>query len=787
MDRSDRFCCSGCRAVYQLLHSARLDGYYRIRDGVGVFHQASPVHPLSEKLAVAHPYAFLDDSNFRLELGIASTAPKIQFYLEGIYCTACLWLIEKLPKLLPADLLTARLDLQSSVVDFTFTEKGSISNVADYLDQLGYRPHPIFSQDQRENLAKKESRVFLSRMALAGALTGNIMIFAISIYAGATGFVKDHFDWIILLLALPVFFYSAVPLYQNAWNAMKNRKWSVDIPIVVALLAGLVVSTYSVLTGGDQNYLDSLTGLIFLLLGSRYFLMRLQKNAFEGMKFSESFYPIKILRNENEYVWVKDLKAGDLIEVAAGLRIPVDGVVVRGLSHINESILSGESIPKRVCEHDEVFAGSFNSDAPLWIKVSRVGDQTRIGKISKEIQKFEINRNETVKLAEAVAKWFTLSVLVWSGIVFAYYAVMKQAPIEGLQRVLSILIVSCPCAFALATPLALIQAFQVLMKRGVYLKDPNDLEKVSQLKQVAFDKTGTLTEGSFEVKSVQWTVQGSAQFENEYFAVIRSLENDSKHPVAKALLRYVDQKLSDAGFDDLMVKVENQEEIFGKGVFGTWKNRKVELKASSGHELHSQNECVQCVLWVDQKEVAVFSFVDRTRSDAKALVNLLQEKSMPVWMLSGDRDFPVQVTARELGIPFNHAISALSPEEKGAWLASHPNTLYVGDGANDGLALKNATLGIAAHGALDLSMKASGAYLTQNSLQGVADLFTVSTETRAILKRHLIFTILYNGSTITLASLGMLRPLIAAVLMPLSSLIILISTQIGTKKLRVLK
>ncbi len=777
--RSDLFCCSGCSAVYRLLSEAHLDGYYRLRDEAGVFRRPAPVHPLAEQLNSPQPFLFLDDLEFRSELGIETFFPKVQFYLEGIHCTACLWLIEKMPEILPQELVSARLDIQNSVVELAFTENGSLSAVATYLDQLGYRPHPLFTQKQKDDLIKRESRTMATKVALAGALSGNIMIFAIAIYAGATGFIKDHFDWIILFLSLPVFFYSATPIYYNAYKAIAHRRWSVDIPIVIALVAGFITSVYSVATGGDQNYLDSLTGLIFLLSGSRYFLLRLQKNAFDGMQFSESFYPAKILRNENEYVWVKDLKAGDVVEVPPGLRIPVDGMVVRGQSHVNESILSGESLPKKVIEREEVFAGAYNLDAPLWIRVSVSGDQTRIGKIAKEIQKFEIHRNDTVKLAEKVAKGFTLAVLVWSAAVFIYFS-RTHSMFDSFQRVLAILIVSCPCAFAIATPLALIQAFQVLMKRGVYMKDPNEIEKVASIQAVAFDKTGTLTEGVLEVEGVEWQGGVPSALKNYYLGCVRALEESSKHPVGRALSRFSDFTL---GAEKTELRVGQNIEVVGLGVSGVIDDQRFEIKAHPG----LSGSSIRSALWCDSRLLAVFSLKDRLHGDAKQVVDALKEKKMAVWMISGDLAAPAQSIATELGIQSERVLSASSPEGKAEWLAQHPGTLYVGDGANDGLALSQASMAIAAHGALDISMKAANIYLTHHSLKGVLDLFTVSEETRKILKRHLIFTILYNGTTITLATMGLLNPLIAAVLMPVSSVLILISTRVGTRKLRRLK
>lgn len=569
--RSDSFCCAGCASVFHLLHRAQLSGYYRIRDESGKLREAIPVHPLSERLEQKAPFAYLDDESFRTQLGIALHAPVLEFYLEGVHCTACMWLIEKLPELCPNDLVSARLDLQSSVVELQFQENGSISNVAEMIDELGYRPHPVFSNEHKTELLQHETRSFLTKVALAGACTGNIMIFAISIYAGATGFIKDHFDWIILALSLPVFSYCAIPLYKNAWHAIRNQRWSVDIPILIALGAGFVTSVYSVFTKGSQNYLDSLSGLVFLLLASRYWLMRLQKNAFEKMQISESFYPAKILRNNCEYVWVKELVQGDVIDVLPGMRIPVDGIVIEGESHLDESILNGESKPRKITLHESVYAGTHNYDSKLKIRVDSIGENSRIGKIAKEMQSFEVSKNETVQSAERVARWFTLSVLAWTSLVFAYF-LMKHEPVEGIRRVLAILIVSCPCAFALATPLALIQAFQILLKCGLYLKDPNEIEKVRDLKQVALDKTGTLTEGVLEVFNVQWMGSHAEATQKLYLDLVRVLEGDSRHPVARAMVRFTERKIS---AQKSFLKIRDRNEIPGYGITALWNEHEV--------------------------------------------------------------------------------------------------------------------------------------------------------------------------------------------------------------------
>ncbi len=787
--RNDFFCCAGCKAVFELLSTTELCDYYEIRKRSGTFKKPSPVKFWSEKGLGADPFAYLDVPSFRQDLGINSDQPQASFYLEGVHCTACMWLIEKLPEILPQHVANARLNLQQSVVKIEFHPQGSITETARALERMGYSPHLIKTPEQVQTLEKKDTQSFLLKLVVAGAAAGNIMLFAAAIYTGAGGWVKTYFDWIVFVISLPVFGYSALPLYQNAYHALQNRRWSVDIPIVIALAAGFMVSALSVWRGTDQNYLDSLTGLIFLLLATRYLLMRLQKNAFEGMQFFDSLVPVQVLNSLGQMVWVRDLKKQDCIEIPAGLTIPVDGVIQKGTSQINEAVLTGESIPRIAKVNDQVYSGTINLESPLWVEVQAVADDTRMGKILQEIQQFDLSAAPTVRMSEQVAKYFTGGVLVWSLGLWIYLVAEGGSVLASFERILSVLIVSCPCAFAIATPLALIQAYQILIKKGLYLKNPASLDSVTPVKRVAFDKTGTLTLGQFEVQHWEWSKSISPADRRGMMDCSCQLEAISQHPLSKAWRRYGEAFLS--GITYTATRVSHFVEVPGNGISGIVDGHSIELKPSSGaselrsNDTHSGFTSVDFI-W-NGALVAHISFKDELRKDIPMVIRQLKQLGLEVWMLSGDQKAPCWEVARQVGIEDSNVLFCLTPETKSQWIKNHPETLYLGDGANDGLALKNAHLGIAVHGALDLSLKAAQGYLIQNRMAAVLDLFTVSSETQKVLVRHLIFTVVYNGATIAIASKGMLHPLFAAVLMPTSSLLVLVSTIWGTKALRKLK
>lgn len=746
------FCCSGCLTVYEVLKEKGLSSYYDIKQSSGIFKRRSPVeHSRSA-------FAYLDDLRFQeAHCYTTSTGERgMDFYLEGIHCLACLWLIEKLPEILPG-VQTAKLDLEKSVVSVVITESGKFSLAARELDRLGYRPHALNRNDDARKLHQKEERAYLKRLGVAGAAAGNIMIYSVSLYGGATENMAKLFNILTVVLAVPVFTYSAWPFYQSAWSSLKNKTLSIDIPIAMSLIMGFVMGTWGLVHSFEENYFDSLTALVFLLLLSRYFLKKIQDRGLTASDLHYFYQTDSVLRKTGtgfEEIHTAFLNPGDVIRVQREEFIPADGVVLDGDSLINNSLLTGESMPDQVRPGHHVFSGTQNLGSDLLIRVEKTQKDTRLGKILRNVEQGWALRSRTVDLTSVVAKYFTLAVIILAVILFAVLFREKGTAV-ALTRALTLLIVTCPCALAISVPLTFHRSLSQAAQNGIIVKSDEVFEKLARAGRIFLDKTGTVTLGKLEVTDFQ--------AEKELRDVIFSLEKWSRHPVARALCDYARK----AGGKD--IDVIDLCEVPGVGVSGTIGGVKYEIAAGQVRE----NGTV----------VATFSVRDGIRSDSRDIINRLQDSGLDVAILSGDKRKVVSQLALEAGV--RNFYAEVGPEVK-VDMVRGKGTVMVGDGANDAMALEGADVGIAVSGAMDISLRASDVYLSTPGLAGVEKLLTLSRETMKVVKRNLILSLIYNSVSVFFAFTGVISPLVAAIVMPVSSLTVLISTLVGTKKMRAL-
>jgi Cu2+-exporting ATPase/Cu+-exporting ATPase len=383
-NKTEPFCCNGCMTVFNILHSKGLDSYYEIKQNSKVYKRRSPVSIQNEK------FLYLDDQDFIKEYTYSNKdgLRTLEFYLEGIHCLACLWLVEKLPDFLP-EISSSRLDMGKSVASITIKENGKFSQVAKELNNLGYRPHPLKRNEEMKAYKEKEDRQALLKIGIAGASAANTMLFADFLYGGADGLYAKWFGILTVIMALPALLYSAQPFYINAWNSLKTKTISIDVPIAMALILGLFYGVYNLLIGGHQNYLDSLTDLVFFLLLSRYFLKKVQEKGLNANDLNFFYHSTSVLKKEGEnYIEVhpRFLKIDDLIKIKSNEIIPADGVIVEGESMLNNSLLTGESLPQKVKVGDKIFSGTQNIDNELIIKIEAVDRHSRIGKILKQVE-----------------------------------------------------------------------------------------------------------------------------------------------------------------------------------------------------------------------------------------------------------------------------------------------------------------------------------------------------------------------------------------------------------------
>lgn len=764
--RGEQFCCLGCRAVYKLLNESGLGRYYEIRNETakpGALKPATLSHDT---------YAYLDDAAFRAKYARSSAAPAeactMDFFLEGVHCAACLWLVEKLPALV-SDVERSTLDLGKAVARVQLKAGGSFAPVARMLADLGYKPHAIEHDEQAEALLKHENRTWLVRMGVAGACAGNIMLLVIPSYSGLSGSLAMLFRWLSLALFLPVIFYSAVPFYKNAWASVRSRTISIDLPIVLAILFGALASVAHLPYENEHVYFDSLSALVFLLLASRYVLKRIQQNALQSSQLFQFLSPsfarrINRATGQLEEVAVSTLKAKDFINVDCGEILAADGTIAFGSGALNCALLTGESLPRSVGPGDKVFAGTVNEGAALQIEVEATGHDTRLGRILKQIENGNLKKAAIVTAADRTAKWFLVSVVA------AALAVIFLAPTlsEGFSRALALAIVTCPCALALATPLTMTVALGKASRNGILVKGAETLEKIYHAGEIALDKTGTLTNGHFEVLS--WHEEpGQAPLKQ----VVYALERRSKHPVARALVKYLDGTVQDP-------EILSHKETIGQGVEGRVDGSLYEIKplrAGLGTSVG---------FYRDGALVGQARLGDRPRADAAASVAALGRLGLDTYVVSGDNRSAVAEVAAELGIAPARAIAEATPETKRQFVEAHPRALMIGDGANDAPALSTAYVGVAVQGSMEVSLRAADVYITRAGVAPVLALVEIARETMKTIHRNFAFSLFYNLAGGLAAATGHVTPLFAALLMPLSAFTVFSSSLLGTRKLRAL-
>lgn len=751
------FCCQGCLTVYQIIHQKGFGEYYQIKESAGTMRRRAPVNYSSED------YLYLDESHFINEYTELTSQGerRVEFYLEGIHCLACLWLIEKLPEL-HNEVITSKLDIERSVVEIEFLSGGKLSDIARLLKSLGYLPHAIKTNEDQKRLKINEERKELLRIGIAAAGASNIMIYAVSLYAGAENLYAQVFNTLTILFALPVLTFSAWGFYQSAWNALKNKMISIDVPISMALLMGLGMGIYNGFIGVNENYFDSLTALVFLLLLSRYFLKKIQERALRVQDLDFFHHQVSVFKalnkdfTEFQEVHSKYLQIDDIIKLQAGQYIPADGVIIDGQSYTNNSLLSGESAPIKVMKGDLVFSGTQNLSHSILVKVKSTGAETKLGEILKTLSNGWTQKSQILVLTHKISQYFISTVLVLSLCLF-FYKLQTTDMKSALEMALTLLIVTCPCALALAIPLTFSRSLSLAAMNGIFIKSDAVLEKLTTIKEIFIDKTGTLTLG--KMKITNFKVESETKF--PLMDIIYTLEKKSQHPLALSLCDYaLTQNAQEIEHTDWL-------EITGAGVRGIIRGNKYEIK---NYQVFENKKCV-----------AQFSVSDPLRSDSAEIIKKLQS-THKVHLLSGDRADIVNKTVQKLNI--QSFKSHCSPEDKSQIILAHPHSLMVGDGANDSIALAQAKVGVAVQGSMALSLKASDVYLVTPGLSQILNLFTLSHESMKVIKRNITLSLIYNSMSVIAVFSGLITPLIAAIIMPLSSLTVLASTLWSTKKLR---
>lgn len=726
------FCCAGCESVHSLLKTKDLLGFYDTNKGARV-------------------------QNLRVPLPAELQA---SFYVEGIHCLGCLWILEKIPEILPSVKFSS-LNFSTHILRVEVNNKEVWPEVLQVLQQLGYRATLLEKENDAEKL---DRRAQLIRIGVAAFCTGNIMTLSASVYAGADSLWKVLFPWLSFVLFLPVFFYSAAPIYRSALSPLLFRKISVDLPVALAIFAGFLLSTWNLISGSGDHYFDSLSMLVFLLLSSRFLLQQVRLKLGKDARFlSFQQQPVQKIFPTASKVDASELQVGDWIELVEGDSLPVDGTLRSELAYFNTSLLTGESLPSKFRYGDRLNAG-FIPHSKIQLEVVETAKQSRLAKILDQIHYYRMDKSPSIAYADRLGKIFLYTVLTLSFLLVAYF---WNSPQIGIERSLALMIVTCPCVLAFAIPLSFTRAIQIAGSKGILLKNPEKIEDAAGLRTIFFDKTGTITTGDFSVLS--WK---NHEEDSRFYSIAYGLERDCPHPVAKAIVRHVRNLDLPAATLEAIVSKSDGREGFFEGTH--WSIHRLKDSPHFGENWVG--------LFRNQQLVATIHLGDQIHQDSKHSLDELRKMGYRLILLSGDRKENVESMAKQFG--FSEFYSQCSPEQKAEIVRKQSPCIMVGDGANDTVAFSAASIGIAVQGAMDLSMKNADVVFTKPGLEPLLAFLRIAAATRQTVRNNFAFSVSYNFLAGALAIVGWMTPLWAAVFMPLSALTVFLHTYWKTEKWR---
>jgi Cu2+-exporting ATPase len=786
-DEPLQFCCGGCRAVYGALHSCGLERYYEMRARAAEV-EAAPAQ------VTGRGFEFLDDGSFlaRHAVDAGGGLRKAELRIDGVRCGACVWLLEALPRVV-AGVASMRVDGARGIVRVSWDpSQVALSRIARQVDGLGYQLLPFMDPDavERERAA---NRAWIVRLGVAGAIASNAMAVAFALYGGLLAEMEPafqlFFQWMSVALAVAALAFPGRVFFANAWLALRTRTPHMDLPVAFGLAAATVAGLVDTIRGAGSIYCESAAMLVFLLLVGRFVQYGRQRRAREQVELLLAIVPSVARRVDHAAgeaagiaeriveVSVESLAPGDLVEIAAGDAAPADGRLSSDEAHVDLAHLTGESVPVRLERGAPVYAGARFLGAPARMEVVVAGAETRAARLLELVREASDARAPVVELANRIAGWFLVSVIA-----LALGTILWWTPRLGLDaafgRAIALLVVTCPCALGLATPLAVVAGIGKGARRGVLVKAGDVLERASRAGTLVLDKTGTVTEGRTEI--VRWAG------DREAIVDAAELEAHSAHPLARALVAFA----GGAGASDR--RASDVREVPGLGIEGKVGTRLV--RAGSVRFMDARASLVPddlraraqgfaleglapVMVSVNGRVSAVVGVGDPVRADATTTVARLQRAGWRVVLASGDDPLVVSGVARELGLAPADALGGLSPEEKLALVRrehwARP-VVMVGDGVNDLAALAAADVGVAVRDGVQASHHVADVCLAASGMRPLERFLAGARSTMRAIRVNLAVSLGYNLAGGALAFLGLVNPLVAAVLMPLSGLTVLV-------------
>ena len=777
--QNEPMCCYGCQAVAQAIIDSGNADFYRHRTAPSPTGQQLLPDFIRQTQVYDHP---------EIQKTFVRTAGEHQreaaLILEGITCAACVWLNERHVAQLPG-VLDVQVNYATHRARIRWDDSRiKLSEILQAIHNIGYSAHPYDPQQQQQAF-ERERRNQLRRIGIAGVLGMQVMVLSIALYVGdwsgmEAGF-RTFFRWIGLLLTTPVLLYSGAPFFRGAWRDLRNHSVGMDVPVALGILVAFGGSLHASWTGQGQVYYDSVVMFIFFLLTSRYFELMARKRGAETLEQLSQAMPAMATRitlagntEQHDVVPLTELQPGDTVLIKAGETVPADGTILAGESSVSEALLSGESTPLGKQQGAHLIGGSINMESPLYLRVEQVGLDTVLAEIVRLLEQAQHEKPAITRLADRVASWFVGAVLVVATAVGYYW--WQQAPDSWLPVLVSVLVVTCPCALSLATPTAISAATGTMLGHGLLIIRNHSLETLARSSHVIFDKTGTLTFGTPKITRIQCL---SHLDERTVLAIAAALEQQSEHPAGKAIIA--------AAAGSKPVTASDVRNFPGAGISARIDDRQWFIGHAGFIAAHtnadSENLCTDIgpgtqVVLADARQLhARFLLHDTIRPEAPAVIKALQDTGKQVLLMSGDNPAATQQLASEAGIEDVHG--GMTPAGKlqqvQALQQQGAVVLMVGDGINDAPVLAAADVSIVMRDAAHISQASTDMVLLSNNLGALPRGILLARKTRGIIKQNLSWAVGYNLLALPAAALGFVAPWMAAIGMSSSSLLVVLN------------
>jgi Cu+-exporting ATPase len=758
------FCCDGCKLVYEILQDNGLCKYYDISTNPGIQAKGK---------FTSDKFSYLDDVSIKQKL-ISYTDGKqsrVQFLLPQMHCSSCIWLLENLHKINPA-VVKSQVDFTKKQINILYNEDGtSLRKLVELLAFVGYEPL-ITLNELSSTKNKKNDHTPIFKIGIAGFCFGNIMMLSFPEYFSGGDIqekgLKEFFSYLNLFLAIPVFFYSASDFFISSWKGFRQKFINIDAPIAMAIVVTFARSVYEIISGTGAGYLDSMSGIVFFMLLGRYF----QNHTYDALSFDrdyKSYFPIAVTliqEGKETMVPVSHIRIGDRIRIKNNELVPADAILFRGEACIDYSFVTGESEPVNKILGEIIYAGGKQVGSSIELEVTKEVSQSYLTQLWNN-DTFKKTKDNSDSFIHIVGKYFSIFLVA-----LAIGSLLYWLPIDfhtGLNAFTAVLIVACPCALLLSATFTNGSALRIFGKNNLYLKNADVIERLKNIDTIVFDKTGTITQNN----TVNVSFQGDTLSEQE-LVLIKSLATQSSHPLSKNIANHLSEILP--------IKVNQYLEIPGKGTEGIIEDNTIKLGSYEfiyGKKPEQTQTSSAVYVTINNKPCGYFSIKNKYREGLKQLVHSFANNNYQLIVLSGDNDGEKENLKHFFG---DKAMLLFyqSPEDKLHFIqqlqAQNKNVLMLGDGLNDAGALKQSDVGIAISDNVNNFSPACDAILQGNNFNKLKAFIDFSGRSQQIIIGSFVISLLYNTVGLTLSVMGSLSPVIAAILMPLSSISIVLFT-----------